>query len=189
VPAAHPPSFSLSVADLPEGFRALSAAEMEQMGMTAEGQAASLRTLSEGATVSSHAVFVDAAKAHFVLVSTVGPLSTLASAGLHLQMTYPEAMIRSMNEKTPAGAAAKGTRTVLLPGLDRFGDRSIGFSNVDPRSPLGLREDVVLAIRGGTFENIHLLYPDGTQPAISIGDLANIVDTRLRSVSSETAAH
>jgi hypothetical protein len=187
-PVGPPASFSLAVADLPPGFRALSAAEIQQLGMTAESQAVSLRNLSEGATVTSHAVFADPARAHFVLVSTIGPVSTLAAAGIHLQMTYPEAMIRSMNEKKPGGGTANGTATVLLPGLDRFGDRSIGFSNVSAGSPVSLREDVVLAIRGDTFENIHSIYPSGTQPAISIADLANIVDTKVRAARGDTAA-
>lgn len=178
VPASGTAASVLTAADLPQGFQSLSPEEIQKVGMTAEQQAASLRSWVEGANLVTHGVFVDPRKPQFVVVSTFKPVSPLSAAAFHLQAAYPEAMIQGMNEAENR-TGAKRNPAVLLPGLDKFGDRSIGFSQTQTSGAATLREDIVFAIRGATLEVVHSVYPTGSQPTVAIGEILKIVDAKI----------
>lgn len=172
---------TLTLKDLPLGFQTLSPAELQQIGFTESAFSQSFGTLSQ-ARPRNFAVFLNSDPQKFELIAhlLLYPLSTLETAGLDLEISRPDAFCKSLG----SGLAGSGTTVAIkscsvLPGMDKFGDRSLGSSIVLSTSSIALRADIVAVRRGTVIEAVYAFYLDGTQPLIGVSEIARILDTRV----------
>lgn len=172
---------TLTLKDLPLGFQTLSPAELQQIGFTESALARGFGTITQ-ARPRNLAVFLNGDPQKFELIALflLYPLSTLETAGFDLQISSPDAFCKSLG----SGLAGSGTSVAIktcsvLPGMDKFGDRSLGSSLVLTTSGIDLRTDIGVVRRGTVVEVIYAFYLDGRQPPMSISEITRILDARV----------
>jgi hypothetical protein len=166
---------------LPSGFQALSPAELQQVGFTESALARGFGTITQ-ARPRNLAVFLNGDPQRFELIALflLYPLSSLETAGFDLQISNPDTFCKSLG----SGLAGSGTTVAIkscrvLPGMDKFGDRSLGSSVVLTASGIDLRVDIVVVRRGTVVEVIYAFYLDGRQPPMSVSEITGILDARV----------
>jgi len=71
-----------------------------------------------------------------------------------------------------------------LPDLDDIGDASTGLAVVADLEGISMRIDMVVFRTGPVGAMVMLMYPDGVDPDISIGEVARRLQDRLAEVLS-----
>jgi hypothetical protein len=179
-----PPVVDLSSAvlmgkDLPAGFQALSAADLKQLNLSESDLAQAFSGASTTARPMNFTAFLNSnpQKFQIVLSFLLYPLTTLEKAAFDLQLANPDIALQSFG----AGftSTTGGAKPSLLPGMDKFGDKSIGFTTTMSSGGLALRMDMVIVSRGTAIEVLMSMYLDGVQPTANLADLAKILDARV----------
>lgn len=175
----NPASATILQRDLPVGFEALSPADMARFGMNEATLATTVSAnLTEARAHNFFAFIRGAPKLEMILGLIMYPLSPLDRASFDFPISNPDTFAKEF--ATGFSSSGRGVKsTNLIPGMDRYGDRSAGVSIVPASDTVQLRLDVAIARRGSVGQMIFLIYLDGYQPSISIGELTRVLDGRV----------
>ncbi len=172
----------ITLRDLPPGFESLSSADKARINFSDDNLARSFGSLSEGRPHNSF-VFVSGVSQEVVFGFLVYPLSPLDRASFDGAFANPDSFLKGF----AAGYAGSGTirSSEVLPGMDKFGERSLGFTMLVSSAAMSMRLDVSLVRRGSVAQVILVVYPDGKQPPIGIAELTRILDARVAAVAGK----
>lgn len=106
------------------------------------------------------------------------PISGPEAAAFDDAMLNPESF---MNQVASGISASGGPVRVLgiLPGADRFGDRSMGFTLVPTDPSNMIKFETVVTRRGSVVEVVNYVYDQKTNPTAKTVDLARALDSRV----------
>lgn len=175
---------ALTMADMPPGFGAMSPGDLAEWGLSGSDLEQSLADTVQ-ATVHNPAgfAFTDPPSFEYILTYLVYPLTEAEQADLDRMIAGdPVSLIAALPPVKDRGNAT------LLPGADRFGDKSGGCSllgRFDENVPVHL--DVLVIRRGAVVAVVQAVYPEGTPP-LTVIDAAGILDARLAQALGPTPA-
>ena len=165
--------------DLPSGFQPATPADMARLNISEATVAQRFGPLGE-ARPRNLQVFLRAAPSYEqVMTVLMYPLSPSDAALIDAAIASPDALVKTVGAGVTGGGSGTIQSSATIPGADKFGERSVGVSLVSSGSTVPLRWDVLLARRGAFAELIYLVYINGKQPSITVGDLARILDARV----------
>ncbi len=191
----------LAIGDLAPGFEAITDAELDKLGLSAEALGSRYST-----SKPSRAGYIEPTKPTIVmhvLLYPMGTLERLAYDWLLDPKTGPDALAQFW-----MGNNTQITDLTLIPGMDKLGDRSLGVTIVSctpgfigrtsvnmqnkryPSSTIGdpcasntraVRADIVMERRESALSMVAVMYPEGEQPNGDAVALAQLIDKRLLS--------
>lgn len=169
----------LTVADLPEGFVALSGQDLKRLNLSESDLARAFGPAFSQAQPHNFAGFVNNSpqKLEIVISFLFYPLSPLEQTLLDTYFTDPEVAVKAFTSGITDPEAKAATR--VLKGMDHFGDRSFGITTLLGGGNPKLRMDVVIVHQHSVAEFVFAIYPDNTQPPVGVGDLTQILDDRV----------
>lgn len=167
----------LAVKDLPAGFQEASADNLKKMNLTEEAMGSAFRSIGAQARVQNLAAFQHSQRAQVVLAFLVFPLTAAEKTALGTQLATPENALKAWGNALVGETGVKNAKS--LTGVDKFGDKSVGFTTVSPMLGVNIRADAVMILRGSVVQVVMSFYPEAVPPAISSADLAKLMDARL----------
>ena len=186
VPAPTPlPNLSavkLGPKDLPAGFVEVSAADLKKMSLNEEILSAGFRGIGSQTRLYNLTAFSHAPKNQLVLSFLVFPMTPAEKATFEAQLTSPDAVLKTWGSLLLGAGGLPNAKP--LAGVDKFGDKSIGFMTTANNAGVALREDTVIVSRGLIAQVILSFYADGAAPPITTADLVKVLDTRLATTLS-----
>ncbi len=179
VPTPNLSAAALTLQDLPRGFEALDEADLAKLGISNAALARSFGSFSQ-AKLQDSFVFIATGTNRIDLIMglLIHPLSTLERASFDFAMANPDTLFKGIASGM-GGSAAQVKSTAVLPGMDKFGDKSAGVTLVFANAAAALRMDIVIIRRGPAVAVLYVMYLDGTQPTVGIAELAKKWDSRL----------
>jgi hypothetical protein len=189
-PTPNVASITLTLKDLPSGFEALSSADLARFNLTEEGVARMIGQGFSEARPRNFFAFVNANPQKFGLVYglLLYPLSPLDKASVDYVAGNPDVLLKGIAARAASSNFAYKTSGVL-PGTDKYGDSAVGIFTVIESQGITERLDLVFMRRSMAVELIVIAYMDGTQPAITVDELARILDARMSAGLSKLAGH
>jgi serine/threonine protein kinase len=181
-PAATPTpalgNAKLTLQDFPAGFEQLTDAEMQQLGLTAEGLEKSMGQSFAQARALNFTGFRYPGTTDMQIVASflLYPLGPMDKSSFDLTLSDPAFALKAFTSGF-ANQSAEITSKVLT-DLNNIGDKSIGFS-IGIKTIASMRIDIVMARRGAAVEFVMLMYVDGVEPMVSVGALARKLDARV----------
>lgn len=167
-------SARLTAADLPEGFRELTAEELEALGFTSAQFTNAFAGMLSEAQPENFAAFTNTNGSFEVIVSVLmAPLSALERPVVDLYLRDPQ---RLANDFSAAGGIAG---LAYDESAQPVGEASGSVVFSVPDAPLKMIGGLTVARRGEVLQIALLFYPDGTQPALASYAVAEIVDGKL----------
>jgi len=164
----------LTAADLPEGFRELSAEELEALGFSSTQFTHAFADMLSEALPENFAAFTNTNGSFEVIVSVLMlPLTVLERPVIDLYLRDPQ---RLANDFSAVGGLADLAYDETSQPVGEASS-SVTFGVQD--SPLKMNGGVTVARRGEALQIALLFYPDGTQPALASYAVAEIVDRKL----------
>lgn len=165
--------------DLPFGFEAVSAADLGKFNFSEASIAGSFKQFSTEAHPRNLFVFAkNNPKLELVVGFVLYPLSPTERVAIDSSLSNPDSVLQMV-----AAGFAMGGRTIkssrVIPGLDRFGDRSVGVTVIPTIESQQLRMDAVVTRRGSVVQVVCLIYTDGSLPSLEVGVVAQILDSRV----------
>jgi len=171
---------TLTLKDLPAGFRVLSADELARFGISESSFAGAFRGFSRAGPLNlagfQNADLQDQQAFELVVSLLLHPLTASEQASLDRELDNPDA---AMEQLASALVGAQYTDAHLLAGTDRLGDKSLGFAVVVASADVSVQFDIVVARRGEVLELVYVFYYAGQQPRIGVATLAQILDQRV----------
>ena len=167
-------SARLTIVDLPQGFRELTAEELEALGLSSS-QFTNLFTgmLSEAQPVN-FAAFTNTNGSFEVIVSVlIVPLTFVERTAVDLYLHDPQ---RLADNFSGAGGI---TDLALDESAPTVGESSSSVTFGVPNAPLKMNGGLTVSRRGDAIQVALLFYPDGTVPALASHAVAQIVDEKL----------
>ncbi|GEM_PF-1956717 len=163
---------TITLKDLPAGFRALSPAEAQQMGATASALAGSFGT----GRARNFAVFLysDPRSYELIALLLVYPLSTPETAWFDLQVSKHEPFCQALSNSP--GLTIKSCQP--LQGTDEFKGRALGAS-IGATTTINLRVDIAIVRRGTVAAVVYGFYSEGTPPPIGVIEMVRLLDARV----------
>lgn len=162
----------LTLDDLPPGFAVM---PPEQLGLTPEDLS------GEGFEAESVFTFLEPSTFQLIMGFTILVPDTIQQAGFDLALRNPEFLLNQF-------AGGMGATAVIeqqaLPDLDDIGDASTGLTVVADLEGISMRIDMVVFRTGLAGAMVMLMYPDGVDPDISIGETAHRLEEKLAEVLS-----
>lgn len=167
----------LSVEDFPEGFKAMSSADMAGMSMTPNTLAASLTNDLKKAKAHNPTGYLrqSGKNLEMVLSMVIYPLTMLEASGIDIDLAEPEKMMDQF--VSPMGSDAK-----LLDGSQDIGEKSIGFGfrfTQKNASDKPMWSQMVFVRRSNAVIMVFSLMINGQEPSVQSTDLARKLDARL----------
>jgi hypothetical protein len=113
------------------------------------------------------------------------PLSGLDQAGLAVSLSDPAVFVKqfaaSAEQTSQAGSGQVNPK--ILPGMNKFGDKSAGlYATIPVTGGVTRRLEVVAVRRGAVLEVYNSIYRDKTHPSMAIGDMVKVLDARVAAV-------
>ncbi len=178
-PVAPLSSAILRASDFPPGFQALSAADLQQLKLSEADLARAFASTATTARPQNFTAFMNRNPLQFQIFLSflLYPMRPLEKAALDLQLSNPDTALKTFG--TGLTGAAAGAQVSLLPGMDNFGDASVGFTAKMTSGGITLRMESVIVSHGTAVEILMSIYQDGKQPAVKIGDMTKILDARV----------
>lgn len=118
-----------------------------------------------------------------VIVGAVGPVTPRNQFAFDALMKNPDLLLQSINAKSNL-SQMKSFKQVS--DLDDFGDVSDGFTGRMTTQGVTLQTDMFIMRKGVVGVFVVSMYSPGRKPAVSILDLANILDKRTGSSPTDT---
>lgn len=177
LPATATPVYAaarLTAADLPEGFRELTAEELEALGFSSVQFTNAFAGMLSEAQPENFAAFTNTNGSFEVIVSVLmAPLSALERPVVDLYLRDPQ---RLANDFSAAGGIAD---LAYDERAQPVGEASGSVVFSVPDAPLKMIGGLTVARRGEVLQIALLFYPDGTQPTLASYAVAEIVDGKL----------
>jgi hypothetical protein len=149
----------LTQKDLPTGFAAMPAAQLGEMEKNLPaGSRAFGFTHEEGGQA---------------VLGMLIPYETKAE-----QRVF-DASLPYMVDVMAASLGAEGDPQ-MMGGLDDVGESRVASTSLSTMGAVGVRWDMVGFRRGGVGALVFVMYMDGEEPAVSVGDLARKLDARIK---------
>jgi len=157
----------LTLDDLPSGFSDM---PLEQLGLTPEDLSGG------GFEAESVFAFLEPSAFQLIMGFTLLVPDAIQQAGFDLALRNPEFLL---NLFVSGMGATEVVEQQELPGLDDVGDVSTGLTVVADLGGISMRIDMVVFRTGPAGAIVMLMYPDGADPDISIGEVAQRLESRL----------
>jgi hypothetical protein len=167
----------LATKDLPAGFQDAAAENLKRMNLTEDALNAAFQKIGAQARVQNLAAFQHSQRAQVVASLLIYPLSSAERTALVAQLANNDSALKAWGSALVGEAGLKNVKP--LAGVDKFGDKSVGFTTTTLMLGVNIRADAVMIVRGGVIQVVMTFHPDGVPPAISSADLAKLLDTRL----------
>lgn len=169
----------LTVQDMPPGFMAFGAPDLARFGLTDSSLALKMGPTSQAKPQNAFAfVGTGPNRVEIVFGFLVYPLTPLDQAGYDYSLANPDSFAKGM-ARGLVGTDVDPGSSALLPGMTKFGDKSIGGTLVIAKESANFRMDYAVIRRGQVAELIYSLYLEGTKPSIGIEELAQLLDSRV----------
>lgn len=167
------------VQDLPPGFEPVPASDLSKFNFSESAIADSFSRSGVQARPKNLFVFAkNSPKLELIVGFILYPLSATDRAAMDASLSNPDSLLRSLAAGFANGGRATKSSSVV-PGLDKFGDRSVGVTALPSMGSPQLRMDAVVARRGSVAQVVCLIYPDGSAPSVEIGPVALALDSRI----------
>ncbi|MHB8857095.1 MAG: hypothetical protein ACYC6K_10815 [Bellilinea sp.] len=164
----------LTTEDLPEGFRELTAEELEALGFSSDQFTNAFAGMLSEAQPENFAAFTNTNGSFEVIISVLmAPLSALERPVVDLYLRDPQ---RLANDFSAAGGI---TGLVHDERSQLVGEASNSVVFSVPDAPLKMTGGLTVARRGEVLQIALLFYPNGAQPALASYAIAEIVDGKL----------
>ena len=157
----------LTLDDLPPDFADM---PLEQLGLTPEDLS------GEGFEAESVFAFLEPSTFQLIMGFTLLVPDTIQQAGFDLALRNPEFLL---NLFVGGMGATEVVEQQELPDLNNIGAASTGLTVVADLEGISMRIDMVVFRTGLAGAMVMLVYPDGVDPDISIGELARRLEERL----------
>jgi len=167
----------LAVKDLPTGFQDAAADNLKRMNLTEEALGNAFRGIGAQAHVQNLAAFQHSGRAQLALSFLISPLTAAEKTALETQLASPDSALKAWGVALVGNAGVPNAKP--LAGVDKFGDKSIGFTTTSPMLGVNVRADSVMIVRGGVVQVVMSFYPEAVPPALATTELAKLLDTRL----------
>ncbi len=165
-PSARDPAESMLI-EPPSGFEP-----------APESVAPSGTTVEDIGVIDKGFAFVGADNIEFVTGYTFLFSDEVEMAGFNLELRRPDVLLDLIITAIKA-SGIEGQEEI--PGLDNIGDSSVGVTLVTNWNDAPLRVDGVIFRRNDIGAVAAVVYVDGKQPSVAVGDVAHQIDERLRS--------
>ena len=164
----------LTAADLPEGFRELTAEELEALGFSSVQFTNAFAGMLSEAQPENFAAFTNTNGSFEVIVSVLmAPLTALERPVVDLYLRDPQRLANDFS------AAGRITGLAYDESAQPVGEASSSVVFSVPDAPLKMTGGLTVARRGEMLQIALLFYPDGAQPALAAYAVAEIVDSKL----------
>ncbi len=170
---------TIRLQDLPPGFEPVPEADLQKYNFTEASIAQSFSQIAIQARPRNLFVFSKKTpKVELVVGFVLYPLSSFERTIVDSSLSNPDSVLQAL-----AAGFAIGGRSIkssrIIPGMDKFGDRSVGVTALPSMDSPQLRMDVVVTRRGSIAEIVCLIYSDGSPPSFEIGTVALLLDSRV----------
>lgn len=184
VPMPNLSTATITLKDLPPGFEALDQADVSKLGLSDTAMAGAFGSPSQAKLQNSFMFLASGSqKMDIIMGLLLYPLSALDKASFDSAIANPDTLLKGL-------ALGMGTNATLvksaavLPGMDKFGDRSTGITFALANAAPALRMDVIIMRRGPVEAMLYSVYTNGTKSAVSIAELVRKWDSRLAAALS-----
>jgi hypothetical protein len=179
IPTPDLSAATITLRDLPRGFEKLDEADLAKLGLSDAAMAGAFSSLSQ-AKLRNSFVFLATGPQRIDLIMglLLYPLSTLDKASFDFAIANPDVLFKGMASGLGTNAMQVKS-TALLPGMDKFGDKSVGVTLVTGSAAASLRMDTIVMRRGQVAAVLYSMYMDGTRTDVGIDDLAGKWDSRI----------
>ena len=163
----------LTQADLPAGFEPLSEQEMANLGFSINRLLQGISTNLSNARPQNYAAYLNPNTNEVVVTSIVAPLTVLEQAAFDIYLSNPQRVLGDMSQ----GAA--GQQLELDESSGTVGNSSLGVSTRIEGPLFNLAGGGIISRRGEAIQIAMHFYIDGTPPAVTALQVAQIVDNKL----------
>lgn len=189
-PAVSPPTAALTAAplpdlsklklatkDLPGGFVDATAENLKRMNLTEEALNAAFGKLGAQARVQNFAALQHLQRAQLIVNFLIYPLTATEKTALTTQLASSDNALKAWGAALLGETGVKNAKP--LAGVDKLGEKSVGFTTTTAMLGVNVRADAVLIVRDSVVQVALSFYPEPVPPAISAVDLAKLLDARL----------
>lgn len=169
----------LTAKDLPSGFQEVAADARSTMNLTEYALNAMFGKIGAQARVQNLVVLQHPQRAQVVTTFLIYPLTSAEKTALETQLANAENALQAWGSALVGESGVKDAKP--LAGVDKFGDKAVGFTTTTQMLGVNIRADAVMMVRGGVAQVAMLFYPEQVPPAINAVDLAKLCDARLTS--------
>jgi branched-chain amino acid transport system substrate-binding protein len=167
VPTVDTKGVVLTLADLPPGFEAMPEEEEKTLF-------ASMQEGTEGIGFQQPFAFINPRPIEFVLGFHMLATGRLDQLGFDASLQNDQGLLKLL----VSGFGDKASEAKILPELNNIADASIGMTVVAAPDDANLRMDVVAFRRGPMAAFVFVMYPNGSKPVITVGDVARKLDAK-----------
>jgi hypothetical protein len=169
----------LTAKDLPSGFQEVAADARSTMNLTEYALNAMFGKIGAQARVQNLVVLQHPQRAQVVTTFLLYPLTSEEKTTLETQLANADNALKAWGSALVGESGVKDAKP--LTGVDKFGDKSVGFTTTTQMLGVNVRADAVMIVRGGIVQVAMSFYPEQVPPAINAVDLAKLCDARLTS--------
>lgn len=169
----------LTAKDLPSGFREVSLDDRVKMNLSEDALNVMFGKISVQARVHNLVVLQQPPRAQVVATFLIYPLSSEEKATLETQLANADDALKAWGSALVGESGVKDAKP--LAEVDKFGDKSVGFTTTTQMLGVNIRAEAVMIVRGSVVQVAMSFYPEPVPPAINIVDLAKLFDARVTS--------
>ncbi len=166
----------LTARELPAGFQDAPLDSLRKATLTEDALTTAFQSAGVYARVINLTGFQHAQKNQLVVFFLVYPLLPSEKTALDAQLATPETALKTWGNALLGAHGVANAR--LLTNVDKFGDKSVGFTTVVAQAGMPVRADTVMISRGAAVQVVLSYYPDNTTP-VAVTELAKLYDARL----------
>lgn len=170
-------ALKLATKDLPGGFVEIAAENLKPMNLTEDALNAAFGKMGAQARVQNFSAFQHLQRAQIVANFLIVPLSAAEITTLTAHLANSDSALKAWGSALVGEAGLKNAKS--LAGVDKLGDKSVGFTTTTVMLGVNVRADGVMIVRGNVAQVVLAFYPEAVPPGISTVDLAKLVDARL----------
>lgn len=170
-------ALKLATKDLPGGFVEASADNLKRINLTEEAMTAAFGKIGAQARVQNFAAFQHLQRAQVIVNFLILPLASPEVAALTTQLANADSALKAWGSALVGEAGVKNAKP--LAGVDKLGEKSVGFTTTTAMLGVNVRAEAVMIVRGSVVQVVMSFHPEAVPPAISTVDLAKLVDARL----------
>ena len=167
----------LVVKDLPAGFQDAAADNLKKTNLTEEVLGNAFRGIGAQARVQNLAAFQHSQRNQIALGFLIFPLTAAEKATLTAQLASTDNGLKAWGDALVGTAGVSKAKP--LTGVDKFGEKSVGFTTTSSMLGVNVRAESIVIVRSSVVEVVMSFYPEAIPPALNIADLAKLLDTRL----------
>lgn len=164
----------LDQADLPAGFEPLSEQEMANLGFSLHGLLQGISANLSNARPQNYAGYLNPNTNEVVVSSIVAPLTVLEQVAFDIYLGDPQRVLGDISQGTA------GQQLELDDTSGTVGNSSLGVTTRTEGPLFNLAGGGVISRRGEAIQIAMHFYFDGTTPAVTAQQVANIVDNKLQ---------